>query len=118
MLSILVGASFSIEEVAAAGVASWATHRSTSSSTLCLTALTLTLRVSPQNYYGMSVHQIIMSVHQIINDVVDDYYEEEEDYYEEKDDYYEDENVHEYYERWFRQVMPFCNCSSKFVPHH
>jgi hypothetical protein len=53
-----------------------------------------------------------MSVHQIINDVVDDYY------YEEEDDYYEDENVHEYYERWFRQVMPFCNCSSKFVPHH
>ena len=69
-----------------------------------------------------------MSVHQIINDVVDDYYEEEEDYYEEKDDYYEDENVHEYYERWFRQslrilnnmgnAMPFCNCSSKFAPHH
>jgi hypothetical protein len=63
-----------------------------------------------------------MSVHQIINDAVDDYYEEEDDYYEENigvDDFDSGiENVHEYYERWFRQVMPFCNCSSKFVPHH
>ena len=54
-----------------------------------------------------------MSVHRIINDGVDDYYEEEDDYYEEDigvDDYDSGiGNVHEYYERWFRQSLRILN---------
>jgi hypothetical protein len=54
-----------------------------------------------------------MSVHQIIYEGEDDYYEEEEDHYEEDfgvDDYDSGiENVHEYYERWFRQSLRILN---------